>query len=89
MKKLDEENYQKIRKTILKKLYSVRAFHKGHLLLETLQSGLPSHLVGFVKNVLHNLIKKGFVGYYGKTKHGLAYQLNIKKLREIEEIIFS
>jgi hypothetical protein len=38
---------------------------------------------------LGDLIKEGFVVHYGKTKHGLAYQLNIKKLKEIEGLIFS
>lgn len=88
MKKISEQDYQKIRKTILKKLYSCKAFRKGHLLIETLQSGMPSHLIGFVRFVLKDLIKEGLIVYYGKTKHGLAYQLNIKKLKEIEEIIF-
>lgn len=89
MKKIGEQDYEKIRKTILKKLYSCRAFRKGHLLLETLQSGIPSYLIGSVPFILKDLIKKGLIVYYGKTKHGLAYQLNIKKLKEIEEIIFS
>lgn len=89
MKKIGEQDYKKIEKTILKKLYSSKAFRKGHLLLETLQSGIPSHLIGFVRFVLGDLVREGLVVYYGKTKYGLAYQLNINKLKEIEEIIFS
>ena len=85
--KLKDSDYQKLRKNIIKKLYSAKAFSKGHLLFERLQHGIPSHLVGFVKEVLKGLIKEGIVLYYGKTKYGDAFQLNIKKLKEIEEII--
>ena len=87
-KKLSKSDYVKIKKNILKKLYSNKAFSKGHLLYERLTAGIPSHLAGFVDDVLEDLIKEGLVVYYGKTKHGNAYQLNIRKLKEIEEIIF-
>jgi len=87
-KKLSKSNYVKIKKNILKKLYSNKAFSKGHLLYERLTAGIPPHLAGFVDDVLNDLIKESLVIYYGKTKHGRAYQLNIRKLKEIEEIIF-
>jgi len=88
VKKLLSQDYNKIKKNIIKRLYSNQAFSKGHLLYERLTSGIPSHLTGFVKNVLENLIKEGLVLHYGKTKHGDAYQLNVKRLKEIEDIIF-
>ena len=88
-KKLSKSDYIKIKKNIIKKLYSNQAFSKGHLLYERLKSGIPSHLEGFVKEVLDDLMKKGIILLYGKTKYGNAYQLNIKKLKEIEEIIFN
>lgn len=87
-KKIKKNDYTKIKKNILKRLYSKQAFSKGHLLFERLNSGVPSHLQGFVKDVLEDLIREGLVLFYGKTKHGNAFQLNIKKLKEIEEIIF-
>lgn len=87
--KLNEIDYRRIRKNIVKKLYSVKAFSKGHLLFERLQHGIPAHLAGFVKDVLKDLIREGIVKYYGKTKYGDAFQLNIEKLKEIEEIVFS
>ena len=80
-------DYLKIKRTIIRKLYAKRAFRKGHLLFERLQSGIPPHLAGFVHNVLDDLIKENIVLHYGKTKHGDAYQLNISKLKEIEEIL--
>lgn len=85
--KLNSENHQLIKRNILKKLYSYGAFSKGHLLFERLQHGIPPHLIGFVEYVLTELIKDELVIFYGKTKHGNAYQLNIKKLDEIERII--
>jgi hypothetical protein len=88
VKKLSNQDYLKIKKNIIKKLYSSQAFSKGHLLYERLTSSIPSHLTGFVKDVLKDLIKEDLVIYYGRTKHGDAYQLNIKKLKEIEDIIF-
>ncbi len=82
----DEQN--RIRRNILKKLYAYGAFAHGHLLFERLQSGIPRHLAGFVADILDELVKEGLVLHYGRTKHGDAYQLNIKMLKEIEEILF-
>lgn len=86
--KLSKLDYIKIRKNILKRLYSNQAFSKGHLLYERLTSGIPSHLKGFAKDILEELVKEELVIFYGRTKYGDAYQLNIKKLKEIEELIF-
>jgi len=88
MGKLSASDYAKIKRNIVKRLYANKAFVKGHLLYERLASGLPSHLAGFVSIVLDDLMKVEIVLLYGKTKHGDAYQLNVKKLKEIEEIIF-
>ena len=87
-KKLSSADYLRIRKNIIKRLYANKAFSKGHLLYERLTSGLPPHLAGFVSQVLDDLIKEGLVIRYGRTKYGDAYQLNIQRLKEIEEIIF-
>ena len=86
--KLSPEEYEKIKRNIIKKLYSNKCFQKGHLLFERLQSGIPSHLTGFVIEVLDDLVKARIVLHYGKTKHGDAYQLNIEKLDEIEKMMF-
>ena len=85
--KLSKVDYLKIKKNILKRLYTNQAFSKGHLLYERLASGIPPHLKGFVKVVLEDLLKEELVLHYGKTKYGDAYQLNIKKLKEIEQSI--
>ena len=85
--RINDADYNRIRNNILKKLYAYAAFSKGHLLFERLLHGIPPHLSGFVKDVLKNLMKDELVLFYGKTKHGNAYQLNIKKLEEIENIV--
>ena len=87
-RKLSKEEYTLIRRNILKKLYAHGAFRAGHLLFERLQSSIPRHLAGFVGGVLGDLVKEGLVCYYGRTKHGDAYQLNMHRLREIEQLIF-
>lgn len=86
-RKLTEEDYNKIRVTILDKLYAKECWTKGHMLFERLKSSMPGHLRGNVKYVLKDLMKDELFLFYGKTKHGDAYQLNIKRLKEIEEII--
>ena len=86
-KKLTASDYARIKKNIIKKLYAHQAFSRGHLLYERLQSGIPPHLMGFVEDVLKDLMKEGLVLFYGKTNYGDAYQLNIKRLKEIEEIL--
>ena len=88
MGKLSNSDYFKIKKNIIKRLYANKAFSKGHLLYERLTSGIQPHLAGFVRQVIEDLVKEGLVLYYGRTKHGDAYQLNVRKLKEIEEIIF-
>ncbi len=86
-RRISEEDYDKIRKNIIKKLYSKKAFSKGHLLYERLTTSIPPHLKGYVDEVLRGLIKEGLIILYGKSKYGDAYQLNVKKLKEIENII--
>ena len=87
-KKLSNQDYFRIKKNIIKRLYANKAFSKGHLLYERLTLGIPPHLAGFVNQVLEELIQEGLIVHYGKTKYGDAYQLNVKRLKEIEEIIF-
>ncbi len=87
MKKISKDDFNRISRNIIKKLYSHCAFEKGHMLYERLSSGIPSHLSGYTSFVLKYLIKQEYVKIYGNTKHGTAYQLNIKRLKDIEKII--
>jgi len=85
---LREVQYRKIRITILRKLYSKAAWGKGHMLIDNLKSGIPSHLRGYVSGVVKDLTKEGLIKLYGPTTHGQAYHLNIEKKSEIEAELF-
>ena len=86
-RKLTAEDYARIKRNILRKLYAHHAFAKGHLLYERLASSIPAHLKGFVKDVLEDLVREELVVFYGKTNYGGAYQLNIERLKDIEECL--
>lgn len=85
-KELDIEVYRKIARTIIRKLYSVKAWGKGHMLIERFKSGLPGHFRGDVDSVVDDLLRAEIIKIYGKTKHCLAVYLNVKKKKEIDEI---
>ncbi len=87
MKKLSEEEYNQAKFNIIRKLYTKKKFNKGHLLYERLERTLPSHLRGLAKEVLKDLVKEGFVVWYGRTEHGDASQLNKGRLKEVEETL--
>lgn len=82
----DEQIYQRVRRNIVKKLYSKGCFGNGHLLIIRLQKGIDKRDVIYVKDVLKQLVKEEIV-YIKPTKHGLSAYLNMKKLDEIELII--
>ena len=85
---LDDEKYWKIRRTVLRKLYSKGAWGKGHMLLGNLKSGIPSHLRGYVVSIVKELEKEGLIKFYGPTNYGPAYHLSIEKKKKIESEIF-
>lgn len=82
----DEQIYQRIKRNIIKKLYSKGCFGKGHLLIIRLQKGINKRDVIYIKDVLKQLIKEEIV-YIKPTKHGLSAYLNMNRLEEIEFII--
>ena len=69
-----------VKKSIVKKLYSAGCWGKGHMLIERFKSGLPPHIRGEVTQVVKKLIKEKFIRVYGRTKHGLAFYLNVAKI---------
>lgn len=81
------EQSRVIRRHVLKKLYAYGAFRHGHLLGERLWRGIPAHSRGLAKIVLQELVNERLVLPY-PTGKGMAYQLNIEKLREIEKEVF-
>ncbi len=84
---MNEEKINIVR-LVLKKLYKDSCWGKGHMLVERLKRVVPTHLRGDVAPVIEELAKDGIIVVYGKTKYGLAVNLNIAKKREIEEILF-
>jgi DNA polymerase I-like protein with 3'-5' exonuclease and polymerase domains len=57
------------------------------MLEERVISGVAKHDRGRAKDILKDAVKKSLILVYGKTEHGIAYQLNIEKLGEITEFI--
>ena len=86
MSKIGDAEYNLISKTIIRKLYSANCWGKGHLLVDRFKHGLPGHFRGDVNPVVEDLIKKCIIIVYGRTKHGLAVYLNIKRKAEIEQM---
>ena len=82
------EEGDEIRKFILRKLTRRRIWMHKHTSIHNLQKGLPDRLRSGkeVKKVIDNLLKQGFL-ISKPTNYGLEVSLNIKKKREIEEII--
>ncbi len=50
-----------------------------------MRSGFPAHLRGEVKKTIYNLINKGFVRWYDRSRN--AVQLNSDKMAEILQMI--
>ena len=88
-KNLSIEDYDKIRRSIIKKLFRADAWGTGHMLVVRLKSGVKSHLRGHVKGVVRDLLSSEILKSYGKTKFGGAVYLNVEKKDEIEKIIWS
>ncbi|MBW2986135.1 hypothetical protein KY333_02080 [Candidatus Woesearchaeota archaeon] len=82
-----ENDVNLVKRAIVKKLYSAGCWGKGHMLIERFKSGLPPHIRGEVTSAVKKLIKEKLIRAYGRTKHGLAFYLNISKKKEIEIII--
>lgn len=75
---------EQIARHIVRRLYTNCAWGKKHLLIHRLKSWLPKHLRNEAEYVIKDLVKKEILVVYGRTKHGLALHLNIKKKPEIE-----
>lgn len=86
MPKAGEEEYNLIAKAIVRKLYSADCWGKGHMLVDRFKHGLPGHFRGDVDSVVDDLVRKDVILVYGRTKHGLAVYLNIKKKAEINQL---
>ncbi|KAA0004635.1 MAG: hypothetical protein FE039_03010, partial [Thermoplasmata archaeon] len=68
---------------ILYKLWRNRCFGKGHMLIDNLLKGFPSHTIKDVKNDLDDLISRNIV-VKKPTGHGYAVYINL----EYKDVVF-
>ena len=60
---------------LLFKLWRNRCFGKGHMLIDNLIGGFPSHIKGTMQTELNDLIKNNYI-IKKPTKHGHAVYIN-------------
>ncbi len=84
--KLKKEAFNDVRKVLLKKLYHLGVWGKGHVSESNLPKGFPPHLRGFVIEVAYELRKQEFL-VMRPSGHDRQWHLNFAKRREIEDII--
>ncbi|MBU1941286.1 MAG: hypothetical protein KKC68_05880 [Candidatus Thermoplasmatota archaeon] len=71
---------------ILFKLWRNRCFGKGHMLIDNLLGGFPSHIKDHIQEELNDLIKKNFV-IKKPSKHGKAVFINYEYKDKIADSI--
>lgn len=84
--KLNEKTFNEIRKVLLKKLYNLGCWGKGHVSESNLPKGFPPHLRGFVIDVAYELRKREFL-VMRPSGHDRQWYLNFAKRQEIEQLI--
>lgn len=67
---------------LLYKLWRKRCFGKGHMLIDNLLKGFPSHSIKEIREALDELIHKGIV-IKKPTRHGYAVYINLDFSEEI------
>ena len=80
--------YSMIRWFVLNKLVRRRIWQHKHTSIHNLAKGLPLELrqSKIIKKVIEDLLKKGFL-LSKPTNYGLEVSLNIRRKKEIEEIV--
>ncbi len=81
-----DETRREIRKTILKKLYKLGCWGKGHVSESNLPKGFPPHLRGLVLEEASELRKEELL-VMRPSGHDRQWYLNFAKREEIEELI--
>ena len=75
-----------IKKRILKKLFRLHLWGAKHTSIDNLHKSFPSHLKGFVKKIVKELIKEELI-LTKPTSYGLEVSLNPQKKNEIYDIV--
>ena len=84
--KLNENTFNDIKKVLLKKLYHLGCWGKGHVCESNLPKGFPPHLRGFVLDVAMKVRKEGFM-VMRPSGHDRQWYLSTAKRKEIEDAI--
>jgi len=86
---MKKENYNEIKKFILKKLVRKRMWMHKHTSIHNLPKGLPDRLRSSkeVRKVVDDLLKTGFL-LSKPTNYGLEVFLNVKRKKEIIGFLF-
>ena len=86
--KLSNDDYNKIKATILRKLVIQNIWGAKHTAYDNLPKGLPKDKKGFGKDVADNLIKERIL-LEKPTNYGLHVSLNPDKAQEIREFLLT
>lgn len=81
-----QEAFASIRRVLLRKLYNLGCWGKGHVCEGNLAKGFPPDLRGFVVDVAYELRKQGLLAMR-PSGHDRQWHLNAANRQEIEEII--
>jgi hypothetical protein len=78
---------KQLTKDLLRKMLHHRFIGEKHTSIDNLPKSFPKHLRGEVKEIAHELIKKGFLNVK-PTSYGLEVSIKSDKLNEIK-VLFS
>ncbi len=84
--KLNEKALKEIRPVLLRKLFNLGCWGKGHVSEHNLPKGFPPQLRGLVIDVAYELRRQEFM-VMRPSGHDRQWFLNFAKRKEIEEII--
>ena len=68
---------------LIHKLWIHTCFGKGHMLIDNLVKGFPSHLKGQIKDDVDNLIRRNIL-IKKPTRHGYSVYINVEHRLMIE-----
>jgi len=70
-------NFTREEINLIHKLWIHTCFGKGHMLIDNLVKGYPSHLKGQMKDDVNNLLRKNIL-VKKPTRHGYAVYINVE-----------
>lgn len=80
------DNKNKIKKSLLQRLWSLRIIGTHHIRIQTLlRCGIKKDLRGQAKKIIKKMIKDGWLVYHNKPKQ--AIKLNLNYIKDILEFI--